>query len=71
MGHNKLDCYFTLWWKSLPRTNTPAYWIHLKVTKKMKRCEWGTIRQTATLSYAGMPGTNTVAYWAIHKLQRK
>jgi hypothetical protein len=39
-GLNKLECYIALDWKGLPRTNTLAYWAHLKVTKKMKCCEF-------------------------------
>ncbi len=34
-GPSKLMCYITLGWKSLPVTNTVAYWARLKVTKKL------------------------------------
>jgi hypothetical protein len=33
---NELEC-----WRGLRGTNTPAYWPNLKVTKKMKCCEYG------------------------------
>jgi hypothetical protein len=31
----------TIGWKTLPGTNTLAYWFHSKVTKKMKSSEYG------------------------------
>jgi hypothetical protein len=31
----------TIGWKTLPGTNTLAYWSHSKVTKKMKSSEYG------------------------------
>jgi hypothetical protein len=31
---NKLECYITLSWKDLPRTNTLAYWIYSLLKKK-------------------------------------
>ncbi len=34
----KLDCYLTLGWKGMPRTNTPAYWI---IAKIMRCCDYG------------------------------
>jgi hypothetical protein len=37
---NKLECCITLGWKSLPGTNTLAYWAHCFVTEKMKCCEY-------------------------------
>ncbi len=40
-GPNKLDRYITLTLKTLPGTNTFSYWVHLKVTKKMKCCKYG------------------------------
>jgi hypothetical protein len=32
----------------LEGTNTLAYWVHSKVTNKMKCCEYGPIGRTAT-----------------------
>ncbi len=32
-----------LGWKDPPGTNTPTYWPHLKVTKKIKCCEYALI----------------------------
>jgi hypothetical protein len=33
-GPNKLECYITLGWTSMPGTNTLGYIIHLYVTKE-------------------------------------
>jgi hypothetical protein len=37
----KLDFYITIGWRSLPGTNTAAFWAHSKVMKKMNCCEYG------------------------------
>ncbi len=33
-GFNKLDCYITLIWKSMPVKNNLAYWDHSYVKRK-------------------------------------
>jgi len=53
---NELECNITLSLKSLSGRNTLAYWVHLKVTKKVKCCEngsWGDIHNTTFYSVYG------------------
>jgi hypothetical protein len=38
---NKLDCYITVGWKFLSRTNSLAYWSPFMSYKKMKCFEYG------------------------------
>jgi hypothetical protein len=43
MGPISSGYYITLGCKGLPRTNSLAYReVHLKVTKKMQRCQYGS-----------------------------
>jgi hypothetical protein len=41
-GPNKPECFIALMCKGFPETNTLAYWAYLKVTEKIKSCEYGT-----------------------------
>jgi len=38
---NKLELYIALGWKGFSGSNTLAYWVNPKVTKKKKCCEYG------------------------------
>jgi hypothetical protein len=40
-GSNKLQCYFTLFWKGFPETNNLAYRDHSLVVKKIKCFKYG------------------------------
>ncbi len=73
MGSNKLDCYITLGWKGLVRTNTLAYMDQFIIYKE-NEVLWMVSNKLdcyITLGWKSLPRTNTLAYWAIHKLQRK
>jgi hypothetical protein len=51
-GPNKLECYITLGWKGLHRTNTLAYSTYLPVTKETKTSEYGSFGRIQKFSFS-------------------